>query len=141
MSASPPEVHATRTVTCRNVAAARRTQDFVVAPRTQGADRFWSLTRHVLPNVWPHTLIIAATDIATIVLIEASLEYLGLGVQPPTPSWGAMIFDGQKYLATDPWLVILPGVAMFLAVGGVQFLSQQFTAEARGAFLRKGARR
>lgn len=125
----------------RNVAAALRGQDFVVAPRTQGADRFWSLTRHVLPNVWPHTLIIAATDIATIVLIEASLEYLGLGVQPPTPSWGAMIFDGQKYLATDPWLVILPGLAMFLAVGGVQFLSQQFTAEARGAFLRKGARR
>lgn len=125
----------------RTVAAALRRQDFVVAPLTQGADRFWSLTRHVLPNVWPHTLIIAATDVATIVLIEASLEYLGLGVQPPTPSWGAMIYDGQKYLATDPWLVILPGIAMFLAVGGVQFLSQQFTAEARGAFLRKGARR
>jgi peptide/nickel transport system permease protein len=81
------------------------------------------------------------TDVATIVLIEASLEYLGLGVQPPTPSWGAMIYDGQKYLATDPWLVILPGLAMFLAVGGVQFLSQQFTAEARGVFLRKGVRR
>lgn len=125
----------------RNIAAALRRQDFVVAPLTQGADTFWTITRHVVPNVWPHTLIIAATDIATIVLIEASLEYLGLGVQPPTPSWGAMIFDGQKYLATDPWLVILPGLVMFLAVAGAQFVSQQFTAEARGALLRKGGRR
>ncbi len=125
----------------RNVSAALRGQDFVVAPVTQGADRLWAITRHVVPNVWPHTLIIAATDVATIVLIEASLEYLGLGVQPPTPSWGAMIFDGQKYLSTDPWLVILPGLAMFLAVAGAQFVSQQFTAEARGALLRKGGRR
>lgn len=122
----------------RNIAATLRRQDFVLAPLTQGADTFWVVTRHVVPNVWPHTLIIAATDIATIVLIESSLEYLGLGVQPPTPSWGAMIFDGQKYLATDPWLVILPGLAMFLAVAGAQFVSQQFTAEARGALLRKG---
>ncbi|MCT9821443.1 ABC transporter permease [Microbacterium sp. W1N] len=125
----------------RNIAAALRTQDFVVAPLTHGADRVWVLTRHIVPNVWPHTLIIAATDIATIVLIESSLEYLGLGVQPPTPSWGAMIFDAQKYLATDPWLVILPGLTMFLAVAGVQFVSQQFTAEARGTLLRKGGTR
>lgn len=125
----------------RNITAALRGQDFVIAPLTQGADTFWTITRHVVPNVWPHTLIIAATDIATIVLIEASLEYLGLGVQPPTPSWGAMIFDGQKYLSTDPWLVVLPGLVMFLAVAGAQFVSQQFTAEARGALLRKGGRR
>ncbi|WOF23514.1 ABC transporter permease [Microbacterium betulae] len=122
----------------RNVAASLRRQDFVVAPLTQGADTVWVLARHIVPNIWPHTLIIAATDIATIVLIESSLEYLGLGVQPPVPSWGSMIFDGQKYLGTVPWLAILPGLAMFLAVAGAQFLSQQFTAESRGALLRKG---
>lgn len=125
----------------RNVASSLRRQDFVVAPLTQGADTVWVLVRHVVPNIWPHTLIIAATDIATIVLIESSLEYLGLGVQPPVPSWGSMIFDGQKYLGTDPWVAVLPGLVMFLAVAGVQFLSQQFTAENRGALLRKGGMR
>ncbi|GAA4783867.1 ABC transporter permease [Microbacterium gilvum] len=125
----------------RNVAASLRRQDFVVAPLTQGADTVWVLARHIVPNVWPHTLIIAATDIATIVLIESSLEYLGLGVQPPVPSWGSMIFDGQKYLGSDPWLAVLPGLVMFLAVAGAQFVSQQFTAESRGALLRKGGMR
>jgi peptide/nickel transport system permease protein len=122
----------------RNVAASLRRQDFVIAPLTQGADTAWVLTRHIVPNIWPHTLIIAATDIATIVLIESSLEYLGLGVQPPVPSWGSMIFDGQRYLGTDPWIAILPGLVMFLAVAGAQFFSQQFTAESRGTLLRKG---
>lgn len=122
----------------RNVASSLRRRDFVVAPLTQGADAIWVLTRHIVPNVWPHTLIIAATDIATIVLIESSLEYLGLGVQPPVPSWGSMIFEGQQYLGSDPWLAILPGLVMFLAVAGTQFLSQQFTAESRGSLLRKG---
>ncbi|PXA68307.1 ABC transporter permease [Cryobacterium arcticum] len=125
----------------RNIAAALRRQDFVVSPLTQGADSVWVLTRHIVPNVWPHTLIIAATDVATIVLITSSLEYLGLGVQPPVPSWGSMIFDGQRHLAGDPWLALLPGLMMLLAVGGVQFLSQQFTAETRGGLLRKGGMR
>ncbi|GAA3664954.1 ABC transporter permease [Microbacterium marinilacus] len=122
----------------RNVAASLRRQDFVVSPLTQGGDTAWVLTRHVVPNVWPHTLIIAVTDISTIVLLESSLEYLGLGVQPPIPSWGGMIFDGQKYLGTSPWTVVAPGLVMFLAVAGAQFLSHQFTAEGRGALLRKG---
>ncbi|TFD88587.1 ABC transporter permease [Cryobacterium lactosi] len=125
----------------RNIAAALRRQDFVVSPLTQGGDSVWVLTRHIVPNVWPHTLIIAATDVATIVLITSSLEYLGLGVQPPVPSWGSMIFDGQRHLAGDPWLALLPGLVMLLAVGGVQFLSQQFTAETRGGLLRKGGMR
>jgi len=125
----------------RTVAASLRRQDFVVSPLTQGADTVWVLVRHIVPNVWPHTLIIAATDIATIVLITSSLEYLGLGVQPPVPSWGSMIFDGQRHLAGDPWLALLPGLVMFLAVAGAQFVSQQFTAETRGGLLRTGGMR
>lgn len=122
----------------RNVSASLRRQDFVISPLTQGGDTAWVLARHIVPNVWPHTLVIAVTDISTIVLLESSLEYLGLGVQPPIPSWGGMIFDGQKYLGTSPWMAVLPGVVMFLAVAGAQFLSHQFTAEGRGALLRKG---
>lgn len=125
----------------RNVVSALRRQDFVVAPRTQGAGTLHILGRHIVPNVWPHTLIIATTDVATIVLLESSLEYLGLGVQPPTPSWGGMIFEGQKYLGSDPWLVVLPGLVMFLGVAGAQFFSTHFTSEGRGSLLRKGGMR
>jgi peptide/nickel transport system permease protein len=122
----------------RNVAAGLRSKDFVLAPLTQGAGTFWVIRKHLIPNVWPQTLIIAVTDLSTIILIESSLEYLGLGVQPPVPSWGSMIFDGQKYLNSDPWLAILPGLVMFLAVAGAHFVSQQFTAEGHGSLLRKG---
>ncbi|WP_285241378.1 ABC transporter permease [Pseudarthrobacter sp. MEB009] len=123
----------------RNLARSLRHRDFVLAPLTQGGGHGWVIRRHILPNVFSQTLIIGATDIATIVLIESSLEYLGLGVQPPVPSWGSMIFEGQKYLGSNPWLAILPGLAMFLTVAGAQFVSQRFTAEGTtGALLRKG---
>jgi peptide/nickel transport system permease protein len=123
----------------RNLARSLRNRDFVLAPLTQGGGHGWVVRKHILPNVFSQTLIIAATDIATIILIESSLEYLGLGVQPPVPSWGSMIFEGQKYLGTNPWLAILPGIVMFLTVAGAQFTSQRFTAEGTaGALLRKG---
>jgi peptide/nickel transport system permease protein len=123
----------------RNLARSLRNRDFVLAPLTQGGGHGWVIRQHILPNVFSQTLIIAATDIATIVLIESSLEYLGLGVQPPVPSWGSMIFEGQKYLGTNPWLAVLPGIVMFLTVAGAQFTSQRFTAEGTtGALLRKG---
>ena len=63
------------------------------------------------------------------VSLEASLSYFGLGVQPPLPSWGLMISEGQSYLAIDPWLSMLPGCAIFLLIAGVQFATRQFTAE------------
>ena len=123
----------------RNLARSLRHRDFVLAPLTQGGGHGWVIRRHILPNVFSQTLIIGATDIATIILIESSLEYLGLGVQPPVPSWGSMIFEGQKYLGSNPWLAILPGIVMFLTVAGAQFVSQRFTAEGTtGALLRKG---
>ena len=123
----------------RSAASSLRQRDFVLAPLTQGGGHGWVIRKHLLPNVVSQSLIIASTDIAAIVLIEASLEYLGLGVQPPVPSWGSMIFEGQKYLGTNPWLAVLPGVVMFLTVAGAQFVSQRFTAEGTtGALLRKG---
>ena len=123
----------------RNLARSLGHRDFVLAPLTQGGGHGWVIRRHILPNVAAQSLIIASTDIATIVLIESSLEYLGLGVQPPVPSWGSMIFEGQKYLGSNPWLAVLPGIVMFLTVAGAQFVSQRFTAEGTtGALLRKG---
>jgi peptide/nickel transport system permease protein len=113
----------------RAIASSLREREFVLAPITAGASGFWVMTRHLLPNVLPQALILASFDVGVMITIEASLDYLGLGVQPPTPSWGAMIFDGQTYLQTNPWLCVVPGVAIFLLVGGIQFLSQRFTPE------------
>jgi len=113
----------------RAMAMSLRERDFVVAPLTQGGSHWWTVTRHVLPQVLPQMAVIASFDIATIIGIESSLDYLGLGVQPPDPSWGAMITEGQKYLQTNPMLVALPGVALFVLVAGMQLLSQRFTTE------------
>jgi peptide/nickel transport system permease protein len=106
-----------------------REREFVLAATTQGATATWNIRKHLLPNVMPQMLIIGSYELAQIIVLEASLSYLGLGVQPPLPSWGMMVSDGQTYLELDPWLAALPGVALFLLVAGVQFLSQAFTPE------------
>jgi peptide/nickel transport system permease protein len=74
-------------------------------------------------------LIVGSYELGQIIVLEAALSYLGLGVQPPTPSWGMMVSEGQTYLELDPWLAVLPSIALFMLVAGVQFLSQAFTAE------------
>ena len=65
-------------------------------------------------------------------MLEAALSYLGLGVQPPLPSWGLMVSEGQTYLELDPWLSVLPGIALFMLVAGVQFLSRRSPPERCG---------
>jgi peptide/nickel transport system permease protein len=95
----------------RQHARALVASDFVVAARALGGRR-----RHVLAHLLPHvaaTIIVSATlDIGNIMLLEAGLSYLGLGVRPPTPSWGSMIFEGKSALFTAPWEVLAPGVAL-----------------------------
>lgn len=113
----------------RAMALQLRERDFVFSPQIQGASTSWIIRKHVLPHLTAQMIIIAVTDIGVIMLAQAGLDYLGLGVQPPTPSWGGMIFDGQKLLRIDPWLSIVPGVAMCCVVAGTQFFSQRFTAE------------
>lgn len=113
----------------RAIALTLRERDFVLAPRIQGGSAAWIIRMHILPHLVPQMLILAVTDIGVIMLMQTSLDYLGLGVQQPVPSWGALIFEGQKLLRSDPWLAILPGAAMFLVVAGTQFLSQRFTKE------------
>lgn len=108
-----------------------REREFVLSAVTQGATATWNIRRHLLPNVLPQMLIVGSFELGQIIVLEASLSYLGLGVQPPLPSWGRMISEGQDYLRVNPWLAVLPGIAIFMLVGGVQFLSQRFTAESR----------
>jgi peptide/nickel transport system permease protein len=106
-----------------------REREFVQSALTQGASARWNLRYHILPNVMPQMLILASYELGQIIVIEAALSYLGLGVQPPMPSWGMMISEGQQFLEIEPYLALLPGLAIFMLVAGAQFLSQRFTPE------------
>jgi peptide/nickel transport system permease protein len=106
-----------------------REREFVLSAITQGASPAWNIRKHMLPNVLPQMLIVGTYELGAIITLEAALSYLGLGVQPPLPSWGLMISEGQSYLELNPWLSVLPGIALFMLIAGVQFLSQAFTAE------------
>jgi peptide/nickel transport system permease protein len=93
-----------------------RTREFVEAARCLGAGRRRIVVRHILPNLVGETAVLASLLIASALRIEASLSFIGLGVAPPTPTWGNMIRDGVPLLFTSPWLALFPGLAMLLAV-------------------------
>jgi peptide/nickel transport system permease protein len=95
---------------------ALRGRDFLTATQALGANRLYTLVRHILPQLVPTIIVWGTLGIATNVMLEASLSYLGIGVQPPTPSWGGMIQQGQSFYRTAPWLVIFPGLAIMVTV-------------------------
>lgn len=89
-------------------------REFIQAERTIGAGPVRIILRHVAPHLLPTCIVYGTLGIATTVLLEASLSYLGIGVQPPEPSWGNIIFESQTYYDTAPWLVFIPGAAILL---------------------------
>ncbi len=89
-------------------------REFVEAVRSLGATRSRILFLHVLPHLVPSIVVYGTLGIATTVLLEATLSFLGIGVQPPTPSWGNIIFENQSYFSTAPWLVFIPGAAIVM---------------------------
>jgi peptide/nickel transport system permease protein len=99
-----------------------REQEFVQAARSLGAGHVRMLGNHILPNVLSPIVVQASLAMPTAILAEAGLSFLGLGVQPPTPSWGAMLNTAKGYLQQDPWLALAPGVALFITVLGFNFL-------------------
>ncbi len=90
------------------------TRDFIAAERTLGAGTGRILFRHILPHLVPTIIVWGTLGISTTVLLEATLSFLGVGVQPPTPSWGNIIFENQTYFQSAPWLVFIPGAAIIL---------------------------
>jgi peptide/nickel transport system permease protein len=93
-------------------------RDFITAERSLGASSGRILFHHILPHMVPTLLVWSTLGIATTVLLEATLSYLGVGVQPPIPSWGNIIFENQTYFTSAPWLVFVPGIAIvMLALG------------------------
>jgi peptide/nickel transport system permease protein len=100
----------------RSEALALRNADFVLLARLAGASSTRIVLRHILPNVGNTFIVLATLDIGLIVILEATLSFLGLGVQPPDPSWGAMIADGRGYLDRAWWASILPGAVLMTTV-------------------------
>ena len=90
------------------------TRDFIAAERTLGAGTWRILFRHILPHLVPTIIVWGTLGISTTVLLEATLSFLGVGVQPPTASWGNIIFENQTYFQSAPWLVFIPGAAIIL---------------------------
>lgn len=105
-------VQAARVIYTETISLSER--DFVEAERSLGASRFRILVQHISPHLVSTMVVWATLGIATTVLLEATLSFLGIGVQPPTPSWGNIIFENQTYFTTAPWLVFLPGAAIVL---------------------------
>jgi peptide/nickel transport system permease protein len=91
-------------------------REFVTAAKVVGANSFRLVVQHLLPNVLPLVIVLSAIDVGTLILTESALSYLGLGIQPPTPSWGNLLTDAASDLSHGPWLVYGPGVAIFLTV-------------------------
>jgi peptide/nickel transport system permease protein len=89
-------------------------REFITAERALGAGPGLILWRHILPHLVSTIIVWATLGISTTVLLEATLSFLGIGVQPPIPSWGNIIFENQTYFATAPWLVFIPGIAIVL---------------------------
>lgn len=99
-----------------------REMEYVIAARALGAKSPRVIIRHVLPNVINPVIVMATLGLAGAILSEAALSFLGLGVQPPTPSWGAMLTAGRRYLGLANHLAIYPGIAIMAAVMGLNFL-------------------
>jgi peptide/nickel transport system permease protein len=101
-----------------------RELEFVTSARAVGASGWRVVTRHLLPNLVPVTVVFATLGIGTTIRVEATLSYLGVGVPPPAPTWGNLILEGQAFFRAAPWLVLIPGTAVMLAVLGFNLLGE-----------------
>ena len=100
----------------RGQVMAVKVEDYVEAARAVGNPPLRIAVRHILPNIMPALIVQATISIATAIIAEASLSFLGLGQQPPAPSWGSMLNTAQRFLTNAPWMAIWPGLAIFLVV-------------------------
>jgi peptide/nickel transport system permease protein len=101
-----------------------KSKDFVNAERLMGASLLRILSIHLLPNILGPLLILASMDIPTIIALEAGLSFLGMGVKPPTPSWGSILNDGFTLIRNTPWPIIAGSIPLVLATLGFTFLGE-----------------
>lgn len=108
----------------RTQTEALRGSEYIAAERCMGAGTTRILAIHVLPNVLGPLLVLVSMDVPAIIAVEAGLSFLGMGVRPPTPDWGAILNDGYSYINQTPWLVIAGGIPIILATLGFTFLGE-----------------
>jgi len=106
----------------RGLVLSVRERQFVEAARAVGASHTRIIWRHVLPNMMPPVIVLVTLDVGVLILAISGLNFLGLGVQPPWPEWGAMLNEGRPFLFSTPWLMIYPGIAISLVVIGFNLL-------------------
>lgn len=106
----------------RGQTLSEREREYVAAARVVGVSPITIMARHIWPNVTAPIIVQATLMVATAIVTEASLSFLGVGVVPPTPSWGAMLRSGSLYLETAPWLAFAPGIAIFITVLAFNFV-------------------
>ena len=103
-----------------------RESEYVEAARALGASGMRVMFREILPNIASPVLVVAAIRLAHVIILEASLSFLGLGVQPPTPSWGSLVADGRVYIFEAWWVSTFPGLAILLMVMAINIAGQSF---------------
>ena len=113
---------------------------FVEASRALGASNFRIITRHLLPNLLSPILVLATLELAVMMLTEASLSFLGLGIQPPESSWGLMLAEGREYLTTAPWLVATPGLAILFTTLSVNIIATWLRSRSTQSTYARGQR-
>lgn len=99
-----------------------REKEFITSVRALGGSNGRIIFKHLFPNVVPPIIVIITLEMARMIIMEAALSFLGLGIQPPTPTWGGMLADGRVYLATSWWLATFPGLVIMLVVLGINLL-------------------
>ena len=95
---------------------AMRGQDFILRAKVSGCSDFRVIVRHILPNITSTLIVLATLQVGLVILLEASLSFLGVGLSPPTPAWGLMVADGRELIVTAWWVALFPGVAIMLTV-------------------------
>jgi peptide/nickel transport system permease protein len=106
----------------RGQALSLRSREFVDAARSLGAKHTRIIVRHIMPNLLPSALVIGTFSMASAIISEAALSFLGLGVPPEIPTWGSMLADGRTYISTSWWLALFPGLCIFFTVLGINLL-------------------
>ena len=123
-----------------NQVVSLKEREFVLAARTAGVRSGWVLCRHIVPHVMPSVIVYGTLSVATAILLEAALSYVGIGIQPPDASWGNMVSEGQTYLISAPWLVAMPGGAIVLAMVGFSILGDGLRDALDPTLERRGGR-
>jgi peptide/nickel transport system permease protein len=99
-----------------------RNQDYIISAQALGCSQLRIIMTEIMPNLLNNLIVIATLEMATAIIIEAGLSFLGLGVQPPLPSWGLMIAEGKDMMLFLPWIITIPGVALFILVFSINLV-------------------